>query len=76
MFIPETTSFHYFSPKDSESLKILDIQLWEVGANRRLNGDINFTCLIIVVYFLKYYIKLYYVLDGSDCSAKIGNFCS
>ena len=32
MFISETTSFHYFSPKDSESLKILDIRLREVGA--------------------------------------------
>ena len=28
----------FFSPKDSESLKILDIWLWEVGAKRRLNG--------------------------------------
>ena len=27
MFKYETTSFHYFSSKDSESLKILDIQL-------------------------------------------------
>ena len=25
-------------PKDSESLKILDIRLWEVGAKRPLNG--------------------------------------
>ena len=25
-------------PKDSKSLKILDIRLWEVGAKRRLNG--------------------------------------
>ena len=25
-------------PKDSKSLKILDIQLWEVGAKRPLNG--------------------------------------
>ena len=38
MFISETTSFHYFSPKDSESLKILDIQLQEVGAKGPLNG--------------------------------------
>ena len=38
MFQSETTSFHYFSPKDSESLKILDIQLCEVGAKRRSNG--------------------------------------
>ena len=38
MFIFEITSFHYFSPKDSESLKILDIQLREGGAKRRLNG--------------------------------------
>ena len=37
MFKSETTSFHYFSPKDSESLKILDIRLWEVGAKRHLN---------------------------------------
>ena len=32
---------HFFPllfPKDSESLKIMDIQLWEVGAKRRLNG--------------------------------------
>ena len=32
---------HFFPllfPKDSESLKILDIRLWEVGAKRRLNG--------------------------------------
>ena len=32
---------HFFPlliPKDSESLKILDIQLWEVGAKRLLNG--------------------------------------
>ena len=26
-------------PKDSESLKILDIHLWEVGAKRHLNGN-------------------------------------
>ena len=25
-------------PKDSESLKIFDIRLWEVGAKRPLNG--------------------------------------
>ena len=32
---------HFFSlllPKDFESLKILDIRLWEVGAKRPLNG--------------------------------------
>jgi hypothetical protein len=32
---------HFFAllfPKDSESLKILDIRLWEVGRKRRLNG--------------------------------------
>ena len=32
---------HFFPllfPKDSQSLKILDIQLWEVGAKRPLNG--------------------------------------
>ena len=38
MFKSETTSFHYFSPKDSEVLKILDIRLPKVGAKRRLNG--------------------------------------
>ena len=38
MFKSETTSFHYFSPKDSESLKMLDIQLREVGVKRHLNG--------------------------------------
>ena len=38
MFKSETTSFHYFFPKDSEALKILDIRLREVGAKRRLNG--------------------------------------
>ena len=35
MFISETTSF----PKDSESLKILDIRLQEVGAKRPLKKD-------------------------------------
>ena len=32
---------HFFPllfPKDSESLKIFDIRLWEVGAKRLLNG--------------------------------------
>ena len=30
---------HFFPlPKDSESLKIFDIQLWEVGAKRPLSG--------------------------------------
>ena len=38
VFKSDTTSLHYFSPKDSESLKILDIRLQEVGAKRRLNG--------------------------------------
>ena len=38
MFKSETTSFHKFSQKVSESLKMLDIRLWEVGAKRRLNG--------------------------------------
>ena len=38
MLKSETTSFHYFSPKDSEYLKILDIRLREVGAKTRLNG--------------------------------------
>ena len=35
---------HFFPllfPKDSESLKILDIQLWDVGAKRRLNGTLK-----------------------------------
>ena len=31
-------NFHYNAPKDSESLKVLDIRLWEVEAKRRLNG--------------------------------------
>ena len=31
-------SFHYFSPKDSKSIKILDIQLREMGAKRPLKG--------------------------------------
>ena len=30
--------FPLLFPKDSESLKILDIRLWEVGPKRRLNG--------------------------------------
>ena len=30
--------FPFLFPKDSESLKILDIRLWEVGAKRPLNG--------------------------------------
>ena len=34
----ETTSFHFFFPKDSENLKSLDIGLQEVGVKRRLNG--------------------------------------
>ena len=38
VFKSETTSFHYFSPKDSENLKSLDIGLREVGVKRRLNG--------------------------------------
>ena len=38
MFKSETASFHYFSPKNSESLNILDIRLREVGAKRPLNG--------------------------------------
>ena len=37
-FLSETTSFHYFFPKDSEYLKILDIRLREEGAKRRFNG--------------------------------------
>ena len=38
MFKSETTSFHHFFPKDSESLEILDIPLQEVGAKRPFNG--------------------------------------
>ena len=43
---------HFFPllfPKDSESLKILDIRLWEVGAKRRLNSTskMNFKKIII-----------------------------
>ena len=34
VFKSDTTSFHYFSP----SIPILDIQLREVGAKKRLNG--------------------------------------
>ena len=30
----ETTSFPYFPPKDSESLKILDIRLWKVETKK------------------------------------------
>ena len=30
--------FPLLFPKDSESLKIFDIRLWEVGARRPLNG--------------------------------------
>ena len=30
--------FPLLFPKDSKSLKIFDIQLWEVGAKRPLNG--------------------------------------
>ena len=37
MFKSETTSFHYF-PQGFRISKILDIQLREVGAKRRLNG--------------------------------------
>ena len=35
---------HFFQllfPKDSESLKIFDIRLWEVGAKRQLNGTLK-----------------------------------
>ena len=38
MFKSDTTSFPLLFLKDSESLKILDIRLWKVGAKRRLNG--------------------------------------
>ena len=31
-------SFSLLFPKNSESLKSVDIRLWDVGANRRLNG--------------------------------------
>ena len=34
MFKFETNSFHYFSPKNSEYLNILDIQLREVGGKK------------------------------------------
>ena len=37
VFKSETTTFLYFSPIDSETLKVLDIGLWEVGAQRRFN---------------------------------------
>ena len=33
--------FPLLFPNDSESLKILDIGLWEVGAKRRLNGTLK-----------------------------------
>ena len=33
--------FLFLFPKDSKSLKTLDIQLWEVGKKRRLNGTSN-----------------------------------
>ena len=39
VFKYETTSFHYFPPKHSESLKVLDIGLREVWAKRCLNGS-------------------------------------
>ena len=50
---------HFFQllfPKDSESLKILDIRLWEVGAKRPLKGtskvknerEKNFLCAAIL----------------------------
>ena len=38
MFKSETTSFHYFSPKESEYLKSLDMGLREGGAKRPLKG--------------------------------------
>ena len=38
IFKSETTSFYYFTPRILNLYKILDIQLWEVGAKRRLNG--------------------------------------
>ena len=34
----QTTSFNYFSPKDSENLKSLDIGAREVEAERHLKG--------------------------------------
>ena len=40
LFKSETT-FSLLFPKDFESLKILDIQLWEVGAKRRLKRYIK-----------------------------------
>ena len=36
-FQSETTSYHYFSPKDSQNLKSLHIGLAEVGAKDRKN---------------------------------------
>ena len=38
MLKSETSFFPLLFPKDSESLKFLDIRLREVGAKRRLNG--------------------------------------
>ena len=38
VFKSAITSFHYFSPKDSENLKSFDIGIWEVGTKRPLNG--------------------------------------
>ena len=37
-FKSEITSLHFFSPKDSKSLKTFDIQPREVGAKKSLNG--------------------------------------
>ena len=34
----ETSVFHYFSPRITNLIFFLDIWLWEVGAERRLNG--------------------------------------
>ena len=41
VFKPETTSFHYFSPKYSEIFLSVDIWLQEVGAKRPLMKQLN-----------------------------------
>ena len=38
IYIPDLTLSHIDQLQDFESLNILDIRLWEVGAKRRLNG--------------------------------------
>ena len=39
MFKSETTSFQLLFPKDSESLKIVNIRLWEVEAKMNRQSD-------------------------------------